>query len=302
MRQHRGFTLIELVTVITLTGVIALLVARNISEPVRGFVDLSLRAELVDTTELALRRMSREIRLALPNSVRLTDGTTQNLQTCTASAGSTCAVEILRTLEGGRYRDRADGSDNDLCTLSGDDHLDFAVPGDCFEVLGPLTELPDAAPGATRTECLQGVVDCLVVFNTGQTGADAYNGDNIAGIQAVSANALTFDISPSTSFPLKSPRQRFQVVDMPVSYVCNPGAGTITRQADYTIAASQSVSPGGTVSLLANRVSSCTFAYFQGSSSRNALLTAAIELSAPDSAGNANTIRLVEQIQVPNVP
>ena len=303
MRENAGFSLIELVTVITLTGIIAVVVARNISRPLQGFIDLSLRAELVDSAELALRRMSREIRLALPNSVRLTDGTTQGLQTCAATAGSTCAVEILRTLDGGRYRDQSDGSDNTQCA-SGTDLLDFTAANDCFEILGALTNLPAVLGTAVQADCLQGNTGCLVIFNTGQTGANAYAGDNIAAIQSATANAITFDISggTATAFPLRSPRQRFHVVDMPVSYVCASGAATITRQAGYTIASSQSTSPGGTVSLLANRVASCRFTYSQGTGSRNALLTAEVVMSATDSAGTANNVRLIEQIQVPNIP
>ena len=300
-RRLPGFTLIELVTVITLTGIIAVVVGRAIREPIQGFVDLGRRAELVDIAELALRRMSREIRLALPNSVRITDGATQGLQTCTASAGGTCAVEFLRTLDGGRYRDRNDGSDNTQCAMD-TDQLDFTAANNCFEILGALASVPVASGGAVQSDCLQGNTDCVVIFNTGQAGANAYAGDNIAAIQAATADAITFDLSPGPGFPLRSPRQRFHIVDMPVSFVCASGAGTITRQAGYTITAAQSSSPGGSSALLANRVASCRFAYSQGTGSRNALLTAEGVVSNTDSSGDTNTVRLVEQIQVPNVP
>ena len=67
----RGFSLIELIVVILLITVVAGAISQVLRRPLQGFVDLSDRAELVDTAELSLRRMSREIRLALPNSVRL---------------------------------------------------------------------------------------------------------------------------------------------------------------------------------------------------------------------------------------
>ena len=92
--RERGFTLIELVVVMVLTGIIAVLVGRNITRPVEGFIDLGRRAELVDIAELTLRRMTREIHLALPNSVRVSGGSP-----CSAPGGSAvCAVEFLRTL------------------------------------------------------------------------------------------------------------------------------------------------------------------------------------------------------------
>ena len=305
MGAGRGFTLIELVVVVALTGIVAVLMAHNISRPVAGFLDLSKRAQLVDVTELALRRMSREIRLALPNSVRLTDGATQNMPSCSASGGSSCSVEILRTLDGGRYRLESDGSDNDYCAAPDDDRLDFTASVDCFEVIGGLTDLPATLASATQSDCLNGSTDCLVIFNTGQAGANAYNGDNIAAIRAATANSITFDIGGGavTHFPYQSPQQRFQIVDMPVSFVCNTGAGTVTREANYTISPAQSISPGGSsTALLADNVSSCSFTYVQGTGSRNALLTIALVLSAKDTEGNSDKVRLVQQIQVPNIP
>lgn len=303
-RGQTGFTLIEMVTVITLTGVVALLLSRSISRPIEGFVDLTTRAALVDAADLALQRMSREVRLALPNSVRLTDGSSQYLAGCSATGATVCAVELLRTLEGGRYREQLDGSDNDFCAGPDDDALDLAATSDCFEVMGSLNNLPVAAGGATQTDCLAGSVDCLVVFNTGQAGANAWNGDNIAGIRTASANAVSFDISggAATAFPLPSPQQRFHIVDLPVSFVCNPAAGTLRRFAGYAIAVAQSVAPAGGSTLLADNVESCNFSYVQGAGSRNALLTVTIVLRDTDTQGDANRVRLVQQISVPNIP
>jgi MSHA biogenesis protein MshO len=302
----RGFTLIELVVVITLTGIIAVLVGRNITRPIAGFIDLSRRAELVDTAELALRRMDREIHLALPNSVRVSGGSS-----CSAPGGSAvCAVEFLRTLDGGRYRARAAGGPPVYCVgPAAGDRISFSAAIDCFEVLGTLNNLTDidAAPN-DQNGCLNGSVDCLVIFNTGQAGANAYNRENIAGITAATANSITFDITGNgvTRFPLPSPRQRFHIVDMPVSFVCDPGAGVMERHGDYDIPVNQVLDPGttlnGDVSLLADRITSCTFTYDPGTNSRNALLTVALSVSAVDTQGNANTVSLLQEIQVPNIP
>lgn len=304
MRRETGFTLVELVTVITLTGIIAVLVGQNIARPVEGFSDLAMRAALVDAADLAVQRMSREVRLALPNSVRITNGAIQGQDSCTASAGSTCAVEILRTADGGQYRGELDGSDNDQCAGPDDDSLDFTAPTDCFEIQGSIASVPVAAGGATPVDCRQGNVDCLVIFNTGQAGANAYDGDNLAAIQAASVNSITFDISgsPLNRFPLPSPRRRFHVVDMPVSFVCDSGAGTLTRFADYDISAAQSTAPGGDSAVLADKVQSCDFRYVQGVGSRNALLTVTLVVRDTDTQGDANDVRLVEQISVPNAP
>ena len=66
----RGFTLLEAVLVIVITGIIAAIVAVFIKLPVDSYLDSARRAELTDVADTAVRRMARDIHLALPNSVR----------------------------------------------------------------------------------------------------------------------------------------------------------------------------------------------------------------------------------------
>jgi len=93
---------------------------------------------------------------------------------------------------------------------------------------------------------------------------------------------------------------------MPVSFVCNPGAGVMERHGDYDIPVNQVLDPGNTlngeVSLLADRVTGCIFTYDKGTNTRNGLLTVDLSIEATDTQGNTNTVRLVQQIEVPNTP
>ena len=66
-------TLIELIVVITITGIIAVVLGQFIVRPIQGYQDQVRRAELVDAAEMALRRTALDIRQALPNSVRIRD-------------------------------------------------------------------------------------------------------------------------------------------------------------------------------------------------------------------------------------
>ncbi|MGE3849894.1 MAG: type II secretion system protein J, partial [Gammaproteobacteria bacterium] len=68
MRAHRGFTLIEMITVLVVTGVLAISVWRAVAPQINGARDAAARAALVDYATIALTRMTREIALALPNS------------------------------------------------------------------------------------------------------------------------------------------------------------------------------------------------------------------------------------------
>ena len=88
----RGFSLIELIIVIILTGILAGILFTIIRGPLQAYVQVERRATLVDIVETALQRMTREIRLALPYSVRAN------------TPGGYVAVEFLRTIDGGRYR------------------------------------------------------------------------------------------------------------------------------------------------------------------------------------------------------
>lgn len=86
-RWQGGFTLLEAVVVIVITGIISAMVAL-IRAPVEGYIDSVARAELTDAADTALRRLTREVRTALPNSLR------------EGPPGATC-IEFLPTLGGG---------------------------------------------------------------------------------------------------------------------------------------------------------------------------------------------------------
>ncbi|MFT5591143.1 MAG: MSHA biogenesis protein MshO, partial [Bradyrhizobium sp.] len=70
--RQRGFTLIEAIVVLTITAIVAAVVAIFMRTPIQSYFDVSRRAAVTDTLDTALLRISRDVRLALPNSVRVT--------------------------------------------------------------------------------------------------------------------------------------------------------------------------------------------------------------------------------------
>ncbi len=272
---QRGLTLMEAVMVIMLTGIVGVMISGFVRQPVDAYVDLTRRTELTDAADIALRRLGRELRQALPNSVRV-DPTGRFL-------------EYLPVRSAGRYRaaPRADGSG---------DALDFGAIGhDSFEVLGPAVS---AATG-----------DTLVIHNLGLPGADAYEGSSRRAL-VTTGNTLasvTYDAA-GTPFPYASPNHRFHIVGRPVTLACLPAAagGELRRYTGYAIQPVQPMAAGVAPlagpagpdnALVSPHVTGCSFSYTAGAGSRNALVTLRLALTS-----GGESIALVQQVQVEASP
>ena len=286
--RQRGFTLIELIVVIVITAIVAGMVTVFIRAPIQSYLDVSARAELADAADLASRRITRDVRLALPNSVRVTpDGK---------------YLELLLTKTGGRYL-----SEDDPNTIPGNVlAFDPLTPGnlDVFTIVG-------AAPSGVQT-IVPG--DFIVVNNLGdQPPVDANDCSgqcNRAQVASISGNDVTLVKNPfveqTPSMPSLS--YRFQVVSTVVTYHCAPnanGTGTLTRYAGYVIQPAKPVSTAAltgapSAALMANQVAACAFSFATLPNLQRGLVSVSLTLGAP--GGNAGQITLVQQAQVNNSP
>ena len=283
--QH-GFSLIELIVVVVLLGLLAGGAGLLLRNPIEAYEAQVRRQQLVDQGEMALRQIARDVRRALPNSIRIT------------AVGAGSALEMVNTVDGARYRDEFGGA------YVGDPAfvLDFISADTSFNLLGTLGD-PAAFAADNR----------LVIYNTSVNFyAEAVDVDNEgivtpAGISlgltqlGVGVNREDqISLSAPFRFTQQSPGQRAFFVDSSTSYICDPAGRQILRYAGYgfrgsqpTAAADFGVTPGKVVSEL----NGCSFSYSPGSAQRGGILT--VEISISDSG---ETINLLHQIHLRNVP
>ncbi|MCU7834415.1 MAG: type II secretion system GspH family protein [gamma proteobacterium symbiont of Taylorina sp.] len=265
LHKENGFTLIELITVMIITGIISMMAVNMITLPMQSYSDMKQRAELVDIAEITLHRMARDIHHALPNSVRTKD---------TSSNGKDDHLEILHTIDGGRY------------TTSGVDAYTTTTAIDKFTLQKELN--------ISNTDAIGSYV---VVYNMGaDSGADAYQSPAQNRAQITNLTNTLISFPPSIQFPFSSPQSRFMVVDKAITFGCI-GSKLYLKQGYSIQAAIPTVSTSD--NLLAQNITSCDFNYNPGSSTRPGLVTMEIEITDPDSS---ELIKLLHQVMVENQP
>ncbi|NCQ51579.1 type II secretion system protein [archaeon] len=251
IKKTLGFTLIETIIVVAITGVIAATVSLFIVAPIRSYNDTTTRAELADEAYLVVKKLKQDVKRSLPNSLR------------TSTVGNKIFIEMMTISNGGKYR----GQNNS--TNSGD-ILDFTLGDTSFDLLSsPLT-----FKGGEK----------IVIANVGSVNYDSYAGNNLATYNGV-LNSPVSNISVNAKkFPLESISENFYVVDQVVSYVCDKGSKTMTKYWGYTISSSQPTDTlanpllSGSSALVAKNLKDCSFIYDQGGNSRNGILTIMIKL------------------------
>lgn len=273
-RHNQGFTLIEIIIVIVITGILGSMVAVFIKNPVDAYFASASRAALTDVADTSVRRMSREIHKALPNSLR--------------SPNNQC-IEFIPTKTGGRYR-----ADDSPAGLS----FDTAVTS--FNMLGSNSAWPAAQRIADG--------DVIAVYNLGIPGADAYQQDNTATVigspsESAAPVETTLNIS-SKLFPLASGSNRFHVIpsaEKVVAFVCvnaglsatGQGTGTLYRNTSSSFTSNCAA----TDAVVATQVSACNFVYGGADLQRNALVQLTVKFSQQH-----ETVSLYHEVHANNTP
>ncbi|MBC9252516.1 type II secretory pathway pseudopilin PulG [Pseudomonas alcaligenes] len=294
MRRRAGFTLVELVMVIALSGLVAMMIGTVLSRPLEGFAGQSRRALLVDQAAGALNRITRDVRLAVPNSLRVSaDG---------------LAVELLLIHSAARYRPNRTGSEG----------LRFA--SDTAGTCGSSTT-------GGRCDSVQ-VLDAtlnpaganwMVLYNIGaETGGNPTPGSNVWATSnnpgVITPTGTTFSVVNGTPtgesqiilgnlpsggfrFAFASPERRLYLAQSVVGYRCQNGQ--LVRYSYTALQSNISNSPpvGSNPQPVVANVASCSFIYQAGSTQRAGLLTLNLGLTQ-----NGESLQLLQQVHVDNAP
>lgn len=268
--RQRGFTLIEAIMSIVLIGILGGVVSVFMKSPIDGYIATVRRASLTDGADGAVRRIMRDVRLALPNSIRSING------------GSNQCFEFLPVVGGGRYRvAQSSAATGDL--------LDFsASAGDSsFDVLANIN-LPSFSSATYHA----------VIYNLGIPGADAYDATNKNRAQIASAStAANIVLSAGNQFPFESPGKRLKVIpDYSVAYSCSGGKLLRSTQA-ISSALMASCPTTGTVLVGNVDCAASSFNYTQAATARSGLLAMTLVLTQQDESA-----RLYDEAHVNNVP
>jgi len=311
--RNKGFTLVELIVVISLSGIVLAVLGNLIAQPIIAYVRVATRAQLVEAADQALRRLARDIQSSVPNSLRK------------STNGSVISLEMLNIVEGMRYRVLPSPGGTQPA-------LSFTTAGtSTFDTVQPFQY-------ALSNATCQSNACRLVIYNTGATTNGSTDnpspGANVYSTSAGPACATpgttscfpppgSYTITPTSTtvtlsnggtggegqvvlsspiqFAIPSPKQRLYVSDTPVMYICSPSAsgGTLTRYWGYPITQVQQTSAptGSSNSQLAQFVTACSMTYQAGTTARNGNIIMSLTLS---NAGE--TITLMRQVEVSNVP
>lgn len=280
--KTRGFTLVELVVVIVITGILAAALTVFLKPTIDGYFDTRRRADLTDMADTALRRMAKDIRSAVPNSVR--------------SVSASC-FQLVPTTAGGRYRMASD-TVNDTPPLPCTPGPNCSAPLDVtrattvFDVLSPLATTPAAG-------------DWVVIDN--QNADDVYIGSNRAQVGAAPTTPRTSDglsriTVASTQFPSGYDGGRFVIVpnaEPTVFYSC---VGSTLYRTVAPFAADQGATCALTTgAVVAKDVADCSFVYDpnQGATQQSGFVWMRLEMGR---AGSGENFALNHGVHVDNVP
>lgn len=267
-RRSRGFTIVELVVSMVIATILAGFVGLTMTTPIQAYLAQARRAELSDAAETAMRIVARDVRGALPESLRY--GVVNGFDT----------LEMIEVSAVAGYR-----------TWTTGDTLDIGIPDISFDAAGaqlsgrPLNRL---VVGPSRTDAnLDPYLNTAVITPAGQS-------------INFSPSNRRFTLSSHTFPAPGSPSQRAYAVVGTIRYECDTVARVLRRYQDLPI--QQAMSPvGGGGTIVARDIANCRFRTQNSAAEHGGIAIVEITVSRV-TGGNNESLRVMRQLRVENRP
>jgi MSHA biogenesis protein MshO len=265
-----GFSLIELIIVISLIGILAISLSNLTKNAIYGYIDAKDRNQFSQSAKFVIEKMSRELREALPQSIRVSDD------------GDTYCVEFMAIANASTYLDLPRNGPVSSFTAVG---YNLSSTTATEMVVMPLNPNSVYSNVASPNNNIASITDL--------TGADA-------GKVSVSFN------TPYPNFVRRSPQNRFYILSQPVSFCLQNSTGQINRYNNYTATASQSTPPSGNADLMGENFSTTgnVFSYQSGTLTRTGLVQIFLRIQNNQrSIGvNEEALTFFQEVHIRNVP
>lgn len=261
--------MVELVVSMLIATILAGFVGMTMTTPVQAYLAQARRAELSDSAETAMRSVARDVRGALPESLRW------------GFVGGFQALEMIEVSGVAGYRTWVTG-----------DSLDIGTPDNRFDVAGaqttgrPLNRLvvgPNRDPAFPN---LDPYLNTAVITPAGQP---------ITTFNTTQVRLQSLHTFPSPG----SPSQRAYAVVGSILYVCNTTAGVLLRYDNLAI--QQTMAPAGAGVIVARDIAACTFRTQPSAAEHGGIAIVEITVSRANGA-NTESLRMMRQLRVENRP
>lgn len=255
-----GFTLIELIAILVILGIVGAIGADFLLNVTQSYSSAEKRVKLISRGRLAIESMTRQLRIALPNSLRV-------------SASGNC-IEFLPVVAGANYLQNLPDAENAAAALSSItiSPVSLGLGSAAYVAVAPLfaSELYTATQPSSQ-----------------------------AAISSItSAPNTTITLSTPQRFQRNSISRRLFIVDQPKRFCLS--ADNLVEYHSYGLLTSvlNDVNPGGASRLLATNVSAngLAFSLSAASENRNASIDLSLQFSDRGEQINLQNTVLVRNV------